>query len=150
MKIHQERVPINEDTKNIIAKAPSSESEDLIREAMQEVLHEYGALPSKIQEDILEDIKSKKKEGLKFKEISDRLNILITKGKELDGMTSEDSDLVYKPKPSLEDLKLADEEGDMVDSEEIEKLIKKLEDMMGKDKEDEGDNTEDEPKDWIN
>lgn len=149
MKIHQEKVPVNEETGKIIAKAPSSEPEDLIREAMQEVLHEYGALPSEIQVDILEDIKSKKKGGLKFKEISDRLNILITKGKELDSMTSEDSDLLYKPKPSFEDLKLADEEEEIVDSKKIEELIKKLEEMRGEREEGEGD-AEDEPTDWVN
>src|SRR3989344_7047965 len=74
-----ERVKINEDTiDHVSIGSKKVEAEDLLQEAMQDVLVEYSSLPSKIQEDIIEDVKNQKNLGAKYKEISERVHLLIS------------------------------------------------------------------------
>ena len=148
-----ERVKINKDTiEHVSVGSKKMEVEDLLQEAMQDVLIEYSALPKEIQQDIIDDVKTQKQLGGKYTDISNRVHTLIYKGSELANMTSEDSDRVYKPKPSFEEIKLQQEEGSD-DSKKIDELIERLEKIRYKEKDgEEGEEDrveENEPKDWI-
>jgi hypothetical protein len=93
---------------------------------IEKSLEEFKALPNKIQDDILEDLKKQRKLGMPPKEILDRFDILIVKGRELDKMTEKDSDRVYIPKlPEIE-------EGRSIDdaiAERVDELIQRIEDL---------------------
>ncbi len=108
--------------------------EKMLAKAMEDILREYNALPSEIQQDIIDDIKKRKEVGASFKTISDRLHLLVQKGSELDVMTNEDSDRYYQPQPSLEEIKLKEEiEGRKeIVSRDIDDLLKKLEQIKQK------------------
>jgi hypothetical protein len=82
---------------------------DKLKLAMKDVLSDFARLPGKLQRDIIDDATNKNKEGWNFKQVSDRVKIMVKKGKELAGMTSADSDRLYRPRPSAEELKLQKE-----------------------------------------
>ena len=114
-----------------VGETVSKNEEEILAFAMEEVLQEYAVLPPKLQEDIIIDIKSKKEEGMKFSEISNRVNVLVQKAKELVQLNSDDSDKEHKPKPTPEESKLQNEQE--LEVENIDDLIKKLEELRYKD-----------------
>jgi hypothetical protein len=137
----------------------ASVNPNLLSEASQEILQKYSTLPSKIQDDIYDDLEQHQRAGMKFKEVSDRLNLLVAKGVELASLTSEDSDKYYKPRPTPEEIKL---------NGEVEKLLEELrkrrkiesdeddiekapdENIIEKEGEKEEEKKQEPPKDWIN
>jgi hypothetical protein len=146
-----EKVKIDKNTaEHISTGSKKVEEEDLLHEAMQDVLVEYAALPQEIQQDIIDDVKNQKQLGGKYTNISNRVHLLINKGSELVSMTSDESDLVHRPKPSFEEIKLQSEEDDEL---KIDRLIEKLENIKYRKKDgEEGEEDEaddDKPKDWI-
>ncbi len=134
-----QKVPINEETQSyLVSKKSEKISElDLLSDAMPGVMNEFSKLNPKIKQDIIEDIVAQRDLGMNFDQISSRLSVLVEKGSELDLMTLEDSDRVYVPKPSFEDIKLA-EENKKIDEQiksNVDRLIEKLREIKEKDKE---------------
>jgi len=90
----------------------------------EEFLEEFKTLPNKIQDDILKDLKEKRKLKMPPKEILDRFKVLVAKGQELDSLTAANSDKVYTPKPFEEK---SDREIKEQISEGVDELIKEME-----------------------
>ncbi len=114
----------------ILGQTPERDiEENMLIEAMQNSLMGFSKLPSKLQEDIIEDIKNKKTEKVNFTDISNRLSLLVDKGNELLNMSVDESDRFYRPKPTPEDLKLAEENGDVDKTieKQIDDLLEELE-----------------------
>ena len=64
------------------------------------------------------------------RQILDRLEILLTKGEELDKMTAADSDEIYKPMPGKQDTEDANRDKEV--SEKVDLLIKRMEEEVSK------------------
>lgn len=100
MKIHQEKLPMNKGTEDYIREEKEIGSQDQERQmmvvAMQEVLERFSSLPEKLQDDIIEDIKKQRGDGVGYKEISNRVKLLVQKGEELSGMEIDNTDDLIK------------------------------------------------------
>ena len=88
-------------------------------------LIEFAYLPEKLQDDILADLKQQREKRMPSKEILNRFEVLVAKGRELDLMTSSDLDKNYKPAPSREELEQIELEKDI--SEKVDNLIRSIE-----------------------
>lgn len=131
-----QKVPINEGTQSYLVdkKSGNITELDLLSDAMPGVMNEFSKLNPKIKQDIIEDIVAQRDLGMNFDQISSRLSVLVEKGSELDLMKVEDSDRVYVPKPSFEEIKLA-EENKKIDEKiesDVDRLIEKLKEIKDK------------------
>jgi len=98
---------------------------------IEKSLEEFKALPSKIQDDILEDLKNQRKSAMPPKKILDRFKILIARSQELERMTAEDSDKNYNSTRSLKEKKKTQTEEEI--SMEVDELILKIEKIRQED-----------------
>lgn len=98
-------------------------------------LKNFKVLPSEIQDGILIYARNKRDTGMFPRDILNRLEILITKSQELEKMTEEDSDKVYKPK--LPELREEDVNMEEKNSQKVDEFIRRAEEIRQEDGPDE-------------
>ena len=122
-RIKQEKMPVRGAIDMDILNA--------LEQEMQEALKKFALLPGKIQEDIMSDIKQKREAGIRPAKIWVRLYSLIKHGQSLEDMSTEYSDKLQNPKPSLADLER--QEAEAVIGNSVDVLIGEIEKIRQRD-----------------
>lgn len=91
---------------------------------IKESLEKFKLLKHKLQEDILEDIKKQRIEGMPVSDILDRFEVLVKHAEYMESMSASDSDKEHKPEDVLseEEKREQDEQ-----NKELDKLIREME-----------------------
>lgn len=91
----------------------------------------YEDLPKEIQQNILDDLRKKRDNGLTRMAIMDRFAMLITKGHELVALPEDKSDEEYVPAPTRISEELQEEKE--VISERVDDIIERAEQIIKRD-----------------
>jgi len=121
----REKVPI-EFVPEVVAREGRFTQEEIDR-----VFDLYEDLPHKLQENILEDLKNKRDEGMTRRDILDRFAMLIAKSEELMTLPDDESDMKYTPTDVNNEQEFTELEDAI--SNKVDDIIKRAERIINSD-----------------
>lgn len=138
LEVHQEE---QENSKN--------EEMGMLAIVMHDVLEKYSDLPLEMQQGVIDYVHEQYINGVPFSEVSKKVKVLVEKTGDFMKMKSpEDSDLVYRKKRSIEELKLNGEVEKFL--EELKKIKQEREKEEEKKKEEEKEKKDDKGPKFLN